>query len=158
LGLKSSLSASTGLGEKIPELKSRKKVVIPEEQPRIKDSRKNNPGEMPRSYYLYHSFHFSSNFSGANINQQDKYGRAPLHVAAAVDYTEMIEFLLNNNADMEITTFGELQTPVHFAAKNDACQALKLLRNYGANINGRDYQNRTPIQVRSFCFIIIHSR
>ena len=87
-------------------------------------------------------------YLGANINQQDKYGRAPLHVAAAVDYTEMIEFLLHNNADIDITTFGELQSPIHFAAKNDACQALKLLINYGANVNCRDYQNRTPIQVR----------
>ena len=84
---------------------------------------------------------------GANINQQDRYGRAPLHVAAAVNYTEMIEFLLKQEADIGITTFGELQTPIHFAAKNDACQALKLLINYGASIHIRDYQNRTPLQV-----------
>lgn len=87
---------------------------------------------------------------GANINQQDRYGRAPLHVAAAVDYTEMMEFLLTHEADIGITTFEELQTPIHFAAKNDACQALKLLINYGASINCRDYQNRTPLQVTDY--------
>lgn len=59
----------------------------------------------------------------------------------------MIEFLLKQEADIGITTFGELQTPIHFAAKNDACQALKLLINYGASIHIRDYQNRTPLQV-----------
>lgn len=59
----------------------------------------------------------------------------------------MIEFLLQHQADIDITTLGELQTPIHFAAKNDACQALKLLIDCGANVNCRDYQNRTPIQV-----------
>lgn len=97
--------------------------------------------------FILLNFHLK--FSGANINQQDQYGRAPLHVAAAVDYTEMIEFLLQHHADIDITTGGELQTPIHFAAKNDACQALKLLIDYGANVNCRDYQNRTPIQVRT---------
>lgn len=33
---------------------------------------------------------------GANVNQADKYGRTPLHVAAAVDYPEMVEILIKN--------------------------------------------------------------
>lgn len=32
---------------------------------------------------------------GANINQADNYGRTPLHVAAAVDYSDMIQFLID---------------------------------------------------------------
>ena len=66
----------------------------------------------------------------------------------------MIEFLLQHQADIDITTVGELQTPIHFAAKNDACQALKLLIAYGANVNCRDYQNRTPIQVEFYVSLI----
>jgi ankyrin repeat protein len=33
---------------------------------------------------------------GSNVNQADKYGRTPLHVAAAVDYPEMVEVLIKN--------------------------------------------------------------
>lgn len=32
----------------------------------------------------------------ANINQADKLGRTPLHVAAAVDYPEMVNFLIKS--------------------------------------------------------------
>ena len=33
---------------------------------------------------------------GADINLKGKYGRTPLHLAAAVNYPEMVEFLLQN--------------------------------------------------------------
>ncbi len=33
---------------------------------------------------------------GAIINKQDLYGRTPLHLASAVDYHEMVEFLVLN--------------------------------------------------------------
>ena len=84
---------------------------------------------------------------GARIDQQDKYGRAPLHVAAAVDYAKMVEFLINNGADVNIKTTGEGQSPIHFAAKNDACLSLKMLLAYDADMGARDYQERTPLQV-----------
>ena len=32
---------------------------------------------------------------GANFNQGDRYGRTPLHVAAAVDYAEMVTLLID---------------------------------------------------------------
>ena len=91
-------------------------------------------------------------FTGANINQQDKFGRAPLHVAAAVDYVEMVEFLVTKGANVNIRTAGEEQTPIHFAAKNDACKSLKALIAYGVDVGCRDYQERTPLQV---CVCII---
>lgn len=33
---------------------------------------------------------------GSNVNQADLYGRTPLHVAAAVDFPDMIKVLLEN--------------------------------------------------------------
>ncbi|XP_022090577.1 uncharacterized protein LOC110979250 isoform X2 [Acanthaster planci] len=84
---------------------------------------------------------------GADPNQKDRYGRAPLHIAAAVNYPEMIMLLLDNDADIEILTADENHTPLHFAARNDACAALKALRRMGANLHPRDYKGRTPLQV-----------
>ena len=36
---------------------------------------------------------------GANINKCDSYGRSPLHLAAAVDYGEMVQFLIENGGE-----------------------------------------------------------
>ena len=81
------------------------------------------------------------------MNKVDKFGRSPLHVAAAVDYVDMVEFLLENGACVETKTLGECQTPMHFAAKNDAVNAMKVLLAYKSDINCTDYKNRTPLQV-----------
>ena len=44
-------------------------------------------------------------------------------------------------------TKGELQTPMHFAAKNNATASLKTLLRLGAAINDRDYKMRSPLFV-----------
>ena len=92
---------------------------------------------------------FNANFSstGASVNQPDKYGRTPLHVAAAVDYPEMVQFLVQRGADLHAKTGKELQTPVHFAARNDATSSLKMLMKCGADITDKDFKQRTPLQV-----------
>ena len=86
-------------------------------------------------------------FLGAEVDKVDHYGRSPLHVAAAVDYSEMVVFLLSVGADIHLKTQGEKQTPVHYAAKNDACESLKTLLHSGASIEDRDFKGRTPLQV-----------
>ena len=50
-------------------------------------------------------------------------------------------------ADLSACTYGENQTPIHYAAKNDADSALKELINIGADVNCRDYKQRTPLHV-----------
>jgi ankyrin repeat protein len=86
----------------------------------------------------------------ADLNKVDKYGRSPLHVASAVDYVAMVEFLLENGACVDAETFGERQTALHFAAKNDAVNAMKMLLAHKSDINCNDYKNRTPLQVTKY--------
>jgi hypothetical protein len=90
---------------------------------------------------------FNSFPTGADLNKVDKYGRSPLHVASAVDYVDMVEFLLENGAHVDAETFGECQTALHFAAKNDAVNAMKMLLAHKSDINCTDYKDRTPLQV-----------
>ena len=68
-------------------------------------------------------------------------------MAAAVDYPEMVHFLVQRGADLHAKTGKELQTPVHFAARNDATSSLKMLMKCGADITDKDFKQRTPLQV-----------
>lgn len=85
--------------------------------------------------------------SGGNINALDNFGRTPLHVAAAVEYPEMVEFLVRNGANLHSKTTGELQTPMHYAAKYNAVESMKCLINLGGKLSDRDYKERTPLFV-----------
>ena len=48
-------------------------------------------------------------------------------------------------ADINAKSHGELQSPIHYAAKFNAVQALKVLIDSNANVNDRDYKKRTPL-------------
>ena len=85
--------------------------------------------------------------NGAEINKADLLGRTPLHLASAVDYREMVEYLVENGADLGRETHEEKQTAMHYAAKNNAAQSLKVMLRMGARINDRDYKRRTPLFV-----------
>ena len=84
---------------------------------------------------------------GADINKGDKFGRTPLHLAASVGYTDMIIFLAENGANINARTAREMQTPIHYAAKNNSVASLRTLIKLGASINDRDYKSRTPLFV-----------
>lgn len=89
----------------------------------------------------------SISYVGCFINKQDSFGRTPLHVSAAVNHSTMTEFLLQNNANIDARTFGDEQAAIHYAAKNGAAQALKVLLGYQANIDSLDANKKTPLQV-----------
>jgi len=50
-------------------------------------------------------------------------------------------------AHIEAITKAENQTPLHFAARNDAVESTKTLVKLGADLEAKDYKNRTPIFV-----------
>lgn len=54
-------------------------------------------------------------------------------------------FLHSLTARKNARTQEERQTPIHYASKNNAVESIKVLLNYGANINDRDYRARTPL-------------
>lgn len=50
-------------------------------------------------------------------------------------------------ANLGAHTFLDRQTPLHYAAKNDAVGSIRLLLQAGATISCTDYKNRTPLQL-----------
>lgn len=64
-------------------------------------------------------------------------------------WSSNFQFFSVNIADVNARTKDEDQTPVHFAAKNDACESLKALlsRNCEFDSEVRDYKNRTPLNL-----------
>lgn len=55
--------------------------------------------------------------------------------------------LFPTSASLEEVTYEELQTVMHFAARNDAVESCKILKKLGADIEVRDYRGRTPVHV-----------
>ncbi|XP_075338908.1 uncharacterized protein LOC142398679, partial [Odontesthes bonariensis] len=84
---------------------------------------------------------------GADLLRPDQFGVTALHVASALDYQDMVRFLLARKADPGARTLLDQQTPLHFAAKNDAVGSIRLLLGGGASIRCTDYKQRTPLQL-----------
>ncbi|XP_074640320.1 uncharacterized protein LOC141898368 [Tubulanus polymorphus] len=85
---------------------------------------------------------------GASVNSCDNYGRTPLHVAAKLNYPAMVKLLIKHGADKEARTAGELQTAVHYAAKNDSVEALEVMLSANCKYKYvRDYRGRTPLHI-----------
>lgn len=53
------------------------------------------------------------------------------------------------SADITAKTYGEEQTPLHYAARYDSVEAMKVLIQGGAMIDSFDFLMRTPLQVAS---------
>lgn len=74
---------------------------------------------------------------GSDIHLKDKEGKTPLHVAASTDHADMVEWLLENGAELEPKTSVEMQTPLHHAARYDAIKAMEILIQKGGRTRFR---------------------
>ena len=74
----------------------------------------------------------------ANVNKSDLYGRTPLHLAAAVDYDEMVEFLLKRGGEFSIPRFS-----------TSASIAMLFIQSVGSK------QAKVPV---SICLFVVHHK
>ena len=80
---------------------------------------------------------------GANINVTQKEYWTPLIIASMEGNTEIMEYLIENGADMEHRThFGS--TAIVFAIDGNKLDAVKILVEAGTNINVRANNDGTP--------------
>jgi ankyrin repeat protein len=80
-----------------------------------------------------------------NIMELDYVGKSPLHIAIEQDNLEMVELLLEYNANTEIPTSNR-EYPVHLASQlvNNE-NIMELLIDYGVNVNHQDDFGRTAL-------------
>ena len=51
--------------------------------------------------------------SGYDVNEQDFFGRTPLHWACIVGNTEVVQYLVSKGADISIRTLVASSSPPH---------------------------------------------
>ncbi|XP_048451862.1 transient receptor potential cation channel subfamily A member 1 [Rhincodon typus] len=80
--------------------------------------------------------HMLSEYEGENdiLCLLDGIKQTPLHKAATYDYSELVEYLIEQGSDMNMTD-RESRTPLLWAASNGAWNTVNLLVNKGASIN-----------------------
>jgi hypothetical protein len=82
---------------------------------------------------------------GANVNEKDTSGVAPLHYAAQMGHTDIIELLVSRGADVGTMSTRERNTPLHFASGYGLVEAGRLLLDSGADIDGGNNEGQTPL-------------
>ena len=85
-------------------------------------------------------------YHAVNRNPWDLF-RTPLHDAAAKGYTQMVELLLSQGADLGATA-GEDFTALHFAARGNHHKTVETLLKHGADPNAQEQRHgRTPVHL-----------
>ncbi len=83
--------------------------------------------------------------SGTNaVHCTLKDGLTLLHLAAAMNYTNIASLLISKGANMNATTLNGF-TPLHWAASKDAADVANLLISKGANIHALAGKKITPL-------------
>jgi ankyrin repeat protein len=80
---------------------------------------------------------------GANVNQRDKSGQTPLHLAAEGGYTEISQTLIDRGARVD-SKDNEGRTPLHLAS-DGYTPMVDLLLTKGASVLSKDKNGRTPL-------------
>ncbi|CAF2591790.1 unnamed protein product [Rotaria sp. Silwood2] len=84
--------------------------------------------------------------SPESINAQDVLGRksTPLHFSSGFGRKDVVEYLLNQNANVHMKDDGGL-IPLHNAASFGHAEVVQLLLNYHSDVNALDSWNFSPL-------------
>lgn len=85
--------------------------------------------------------------SNVDINKTDNQGASPLYYSLGYvgqQDVNIIRYLIEHNADV-IQNMNDGDTPMHMIGYHHNLQAGKLLLQYGANINVKNHEGKTPL-------------
>jgi len=91
---------------------------------------------------------------GADVTLKDTTGRTPLHIEAFRGKVENAEFFIKNGCDINEPDVLWDHTPLHYAIKAEYThktgeyeKTVELLINKGANLNAKDRNGETPLEM-----------
>jgi len=82
--------------------------------------------------------------AGFSPDSKDSDGRTPLMFAVIDDKIELVDFLIQNGADVNVQDNNGF-SPLHFAAQDFRVEAAKSLLNKNAEVNQCDKHGNTPL-------------
>ena len=83
------------------------------------------------------------------INQKNANGQTPLHMACMYGHQKMVEYLIENNADIHSKDSDGYQ-PLHYAAQRGHRFIVEALLYKGAKPNAMGEYNRTPLHMAAY--------
>ena len=81
---------------------------------------------------------------GHNLEDWNRDGETPLHLAAWANSSVAASILIANGADVHAKNKNDL-TPLHFAAEKNATETAPLLLKNGADVNAKTNRDWTPL-------------
>ena len=85
-----------------------------------------------------------------DVEQQDRFGRTPLLIAAQHGYPTILSALLKSNADLSAKT-KKKNTALHLAAYYDEIDCVKLLLQNQTPLASRNQNGRGPLHMAASC-------
>ncbi len=85
--------------------------------------------------------------AGASLESTDHRDKTPLHLAAEQGHMQIVEYLVENGANVNATTpakYGEV-TPLRYAIANEDYQMVRYLIQNGADVNHANQGGWTPV-------------
>ena len=84
--------------------------------------------------------------AGASVSEPDQYGWLPIHRAAANDWDDIIQLLVEWGSPLEARG-TEQWTPLHLASVSQSHRATAALLEAGADIHARSVNGSTPLHL-----------
>lgn len=87
------------------------------------------------------------------VSSTNDKGYTALHIATIEGFTDIVEYLLRNGADINRPTASDKSsrsTPLHCAAYNGQLECVRLLLSKGANIEAKEMNGCTPLHIASY--------
>ncbi|KAJ1696807.1 hypothetical protein LUZ63_005319 [Rhynchospora breviuscula] len=81
---------------------------------------------------------------GVPLDSKDSQGRTALHMAAANGHLVIVDYLIQNGADVNVTNL-EKNTPLHWACLNGHLEVIKSLIMSGASVSALNSHEKTPV-------------
>lgn len=83
----------------------------------------------------------------SDINQKNKDSSTPLILAVSLNYTDIVEYLIKNGADVNLSKDIDGLSPLHFAVANRNEHIIDILLRYGANADASSFSGITPLMI-----------